>query len=105
MVETICIHVEFYEKRIYGDNNTSLIVKVKEEGDGDFAIDETEFKNQEDLKNQFPTFELLLQDFFYSNCWSSNQPRVFELLSVKGNDGIYDFINSEVYNLETNDEE
>lgn len=108
-MEELELVVEFYEKKIYGEDKSKFIVKAIEDCSLAPIADEWEFESAEDLKNRFPTFKSLILEFFNSEHWSYNasegDDRQITILNVIGNNGLYDDLESVAYASECSDEE
>lgn len=108
-MEELELVVEFYEKKIYGEDKSKFIVKAIEECSLAPIADEWEFESAEDLKNNFPTFKSLILEFFNSEHWSykasEGDDRQITILNVIGNNGLYDDLESVAYASECSDEE
>lgn len=108
-MEELELVVEFYEKKIYGEDKSKFIVKAIEDCSLAPIADEWEFESAEDLKNLFPTFKSLILEFFNSEHWSYNasegDDRQITILNVIGNNGLYNDLESVAYASECSDEE
>lgn len=108
-MEELELVVEFYEKKIFGEDKSKFIVKAIEECSLAPIADEWEFESAEDLKNHFPTFKSLILEFFNSEHWSykasEGDDRQITILNVVGNNGLYDILDSVGYASECDNEE
>jgi hypothetical protein len=94
-MEEIGLTIIFEEIRNRNKTDFRCVVRAIEHGNGDCSVEETlETTSWEDLKNEYPTLEDILNYFFNTYNWSASWrggDRMLFIESIEGHEGLYNF--------------